>query len=126
MNLQQRKALLLKLGNYMMGKEAPWQAAKAKAYALNRWFIPEFIDLAVTNIAQNYLQAAPLDSLTGKYSIPVENPSPKKVGIVMAGNIPLVGFHDLLCVFLTGHHAFIKPSSKDEVLIKFLDGKMTE
>ena len=38
----------------------------------------------------------------------------------MAGNIPLVGFHDLLCVFITGHIAHIKASSKDEVLIKHL------
>ena len=38
----------------------------------------------------------------------------------MAGNIPLVGFHDLLSVFISGHKAVIKPSSKDEVLIKEL------
>jgi hypothetical protein len=44
----------------------------------------------------------------------------------MAGNIPLVGFHDFLCVFLSGHLAFIKPSSKDDVLIKHLVNKMAE
>jgi len=44
----------------------------------------------------------------------------------MAGNIPLVGFHDLLCTFITGHYAVIKPSSKDEVLITFLIKKMKE
>ena len=38
----------------------------------------------------------------------------------MAGNIPLVGFHDLLCVFLTGQNALIKTSSKDDTLIKHL------
>jgi hypothetical protein len=58
--------------------------------------------------------------------VPEENPLPTKVGIVMAGNIPLVGFHDFLCVFLTGHMAYIKPSSKDEVLIKHLVGKLLE
>jgi hypothetical protein len=41
-----------------------------------------------------------------------------RVGIVMAGNIPMVGFHDLLCVFITGHISAIKLSSKDEVLIQ--------
>lgn len=43
--------------------------------------------------------------------------SPKTVGIVMAGNIPLVGFHDLVCVLLTGHRALIKLSSNDALLI---------
>jgi hypothetical protein len=44
-------------------------------------------------------------------------PAPKRVGVVMAGNIPLVGFHDFMCVFLSGHIAVLKPSSKDEALI---------
>ena len=51
---------------------------------------------------------------------------PKKIGIVMAGNIPLVGFHDLLCVFISGHKALIKASAKDEVLIKHLVQKLNE
>jgi hypothetical protein len=75
---------------------------------------------------QNYLQPDTLDLLINRYHIPSENPNPKKVGIVMAGNIPLVGFHDFLCVFLSGHSAFIKASSKDDVLIKHLVKKMAE
>ena len=39
----------------------------------------------------------------------------------MAGNIPLVGFHDWLCVFISGQKALIKLSSKDQLLIKHLD-----
>lgn len=45
--------------------------------------------------------------------------SKKRIGIVMAGNIPLVGFHDLLCALLSGHDAIVKTSSKDEVLMNF-------
>jgi len=44
----------------------------------------------------------------------------------MAGNIPLVGFHDFLCVFISGHKAIIKPSSKDEVLIQHIAKKLFE
>jgi hypothetical protein len=55
-----------------------------------------------------------------QYKIPDENAAPKNVGIVMAGNIPLVGFHDFLCAFITGHRQTIKASSKDDVLIKHL------
>src|SRR5579875_3234294 len=105
MNLQQRKELLLELGNYMLDNDEQWQSAKQKAFAENNWFIPEFVELSVKNIAENFLQLQPLQSLILRYHIPEENPSPKRIGIVMAGNIPLVGFHDLLCVFLSGNIA---------------------
>jgi hypothetical protein len=55
--------------------------------------------------------------------LPDENKHPKRVGIVMAGNIPLVGFHDFLSVFLTGHKAVVKLSSKDDILLKHLAEK---
>jgi hypothetical protein len=126
MNLSRRKELLVRLGNYMRSKEEDWQKAKEKAYLENRWFIPEFIELSVNNIAQNFLQPQQIDQLIKQYGIPEENSNPKKVGIVMAGNIPLVGFHDFFCVFLTGHHAMIKPSSKDEALITHLVNKLIE
>ncbi len=47
---------------------------------------------------------------------PAQNP--KKVGILMAGNIPMVGLHDLLCVLASGHHALVKLSSDDQVLMR--------
>lgn len=110
----------------MQAKDDDWQQAKHKAYLENQWFIPGFIELSVNNIAENFLQPQQLDVLINEYQIPEENLNPKKVGIVVAGNIPLVGFHDLLCVFLSGHYAMVKPSSKDEVLIKHLVKKLTE
>src|SRR6202008_2366716 len=67
-----------------------------------------------------------LEKWINSYNIPPVNSCPKQVGIVMAGNIPLVGFHDLLCVFISGHTAVIKPSSKDEALITPLVKKMSE
>lgn len=44
----------------------------------------------------------------------------KTIGIIMAGNIPMVGFHDLLCVLLMGHNAQVKCSSNDPYVIKYL------
>ena len=126
MKLQERKELLVRLGQYLAGENEQWELVKQRAFSENKWFIPEFIDLAAHNIASHYLQPEHLQKLIDEYGIPTENPSPKKVGIVMAGNIPLVGFHDLLCVFLTGHYALVKPSSKDEVLIKHIVTKLTE
>lgn len=117
MNLQERIDLLHRLGQYMQGKDEQWLQAKRKAHAENSWFIDEFIDLSIRNIVEKYLSKEALESVVQRYAIPPENPAPRKVGVVMAGNIPLVGFHDLLAVFLSGHIAMIKPSSKDSVLI---------
>jgi len=126
MKLQRRKELLTELGTYMQSNIEQWQSTKQQAYFENHWFVPEFIDLAVNNIAQNFLQPTELDRLINTYHLPEENTNPKNIGIVMAGNIPLIGFHDLICVFLTGHHALIKPYAKDEVLIKHLVDKLVE
>ena len=46
--------------------------------------------------------------------------NPKKVGLILAGNIPLVGFHDVLCVLATGNIALIKMSSSDDKLLPAL------
>jgi Acyl-CoA reductase (LuxC). len=120
MNLQQRKDLLQRLGTCLTSNDPSWQRAKEKAFLDNQWFIPEFIEKSVESIANEFLQPSQLDELSRRYHIPQNNTSPQKVGIVMAGNIPLVGFHDFLCVFITGHQAWIKPSTKDEALIRHI------
>jgi hypothetical protein len=120
MNLQQRADLLKRLGEYILSTDPQWLTAKQKASVENGWFTPEFVDLATTNIAQAMLAPAALHAWITQYNIPATHPAPKNVGIVMAGNIPLVGFHDFLCVFISGHRQTIKPSSKDEVLIRHL------
>src|SRR5215204_2441277 len=126
MNLFDRRDLLVQLGNYMQSDMVEWREVQQKAFLENRWFIPEFLDLSSNNIAQNYLQPQQLDLLINRYQLPKENKTPKKIGIVMAGNIPMVGFHDLFCVFLTGHYAMIKLSSKDNVLMNHVIAKLTD
>jgi hypothetical protein len=49
-----------------------------------------------------------------------------KVGLILAGNIPLVGFHDVLCVLASGHHALIKASTQDARLIKYILNLLVE
>jgi hypothetical protein len=125
MNLQYRIDLLVRLGDYILSGDEKWEAAKEKAGAVNPWFTPEFIELSANNISRKYLNREELERWTGAYDF--RHVTEKKwVGIVMAGNIPLVGFHDLLCVFISGHKSMIKTSSKDEVLIKHLAGKLIE
>ncbi len=120
MILQRRIDWLSKLGNYMPGNEPIWKETKQKASLQNGWFIPEFVELAIKNIAENLLEKETLGSWVAGYHLPPEIQHPKSIGIVMAGNIPLVGFHDLISVFVSGHKAVVKPSSKDEILIKHL------
>jgi hypothetical protein len=125
MKLLQRIHLLVKLGQYLDSNDPSWQKAKEKAYAENAWFLPDFIDIAVKNITAQYLQEDVLSQWVARYpGINDEDTDHKTVGLVMAGNIPLVGFHDFLCVFISGHAVRIKPSSKDEVLIRHLADKL--
>ncbi len=127
LKLSQRIELLVKLGQYMIEKTDNWQDIKQQASFSNGWFLPEFIDLSVETIVNSFLQKDILKNWVAQYSsITEENKHPKIVGIAMAGNIPLVGFHDFLCVFITGHKALIKTSSKDEILLKHLVEKLIE
>lgn len=126
MNLQYRTGLLIRLGQYILSDSPEWSFAKERAGIENGWFIPGFVDTAVKNIALSFLQKEQLEKWVDAYQLPAENTAPRTIGIIMAGNIPLVGFHDFLCVFISGHKAVIKPSSKDQVLIKHLVEKMAE
>lgn len=126
MILQERITLMSQLGQYMLEKDPEWEAVKERAYRENQWFIPEFIEESVKNIATQFLDPSFLQDWAAAYAIPEECTAPKTVGLVMAGNIPLVGFHDFLCVFISGHAQVIKTSSKDEVLIRHLVKKLYE
>ena len=57
-----------------------------------------------------------LETWVSKYNLQNAN---YKVAIIMAGNFPLAGLHDLICVIITGNKAIIKPSSDDKILINF-------
>lgn len=83
----------------------------------NKWFTQTNIWQAIDAIKNEYLDADKLKDWLNKYSIIPVN---KKVGIILAGNIPLVGFHDILCAFVLNEPTRVKLSSKDEVLMKFI------
>ena len=120
MKLEQRIDLLISLGEYMQSAAPGWEAARHKAHAANGWFTMEFIETAVSRIATGFLMRNALAAWARQYDVPDERASPKTIGVVMAGNIPLVGFHDLLSVFISGHRQLVKPSSRDEALIRHL------
>jgi hypothetical protein len=83
----------------------------------NGWFTPEQVYFAVQSWAEA-LQEDNLNEWLSKYDL--SNVKPKTVGLILAGNIPLVGFHDFLSVLIAGHNVLVKTSSNDQHLIKFL------
>lgn len=125
MNLQNRIQLLQRLGEYLLDNGEEWALVKKRASTQNSWFIPEFIELAVRNIVTDFLQKEKLEHWAAHYHLD-DNISGKNIGIVMAGNIPLVGFHDLLSVFISGHRQTVKLSTKDDILLKHLVEKLAE
>lgn len=108
------------MGQYMLSNDSTWLDVREDAYYKNPWFLPQFIDKAIKNIAINFLSADILNQIAALYQIPDTEYHPKNIGIVMAGNIPLVGCHDCITVFLSGHRQTIKLSSKDNVLLPHL------
>lgn len=123
MNLQKRVDLLQKLNAYLHENCIEWQQTKTSAHAYNGWFTPEFTDIAIKNICSKLLDPVELKKWADYYHLD-DNIKGKNIGLVMAGNIPLVGFHDFLCVFISGHKQTIKLSGKDDKLLKFLVEQM--
>lgn len=93
-----------------------------KAKAKNAWFSIENLEYCLNHWSK-LLTASNLESWAGRYT---DVHSPKKIGIVMAGNVPMVGWHDLLSVIISGHSAVVKLSSDDEVLIPFIVEKLKQ
>lgn len=79
------------------------------------------MDLAFQGLI-TMLEPERLQAWAGGY--PLKNSSEKTVGVAMAGNIPMVGFHDFLCVLIAGHKLHYKPSAKDTVLLEYLQNRL--
>jgi hypothetical protein len=79
----------------------------------NGWFTEDMVRKAMGGIAE-WLTISNLGEFSAKYN---STKVSKKVAIIMAGNIPLVGFHDFLCTLLSGHTAVCKLSSDDKTLL---------
>jgi hypothetical protein len=125
LTLQQRTGAFAALGDAM--REAANGAATGRArlfshladslFMSNPWFTPENIRLALRSIG-NTLTYDNISRWLSRYPETGHDLDPCDVGVVMAGNIPLVGFHDLLCVLITGNRIQARLSTKDELLMR--------
>ncbi|HEY0896253.1 MAG TPA: acyl-CoA reductase [Sphingobacteriaceae bacterium] len=120
---QQRLDGLAALGAAMREPDAELQHLIDTAHRHNAWFTPEFTRQAVRSIG-DMLNRDDLSAWSQQWDD--NNGAPKKVGLVLAGNIPLVGLHDVLCVLAAGHVALIKQSSQDQQIIPVLLRKLSE
>lgn len=118
MKLEDRIYAFVKLGKRLNAiDEVRWNELVVSAKNENSWFTKESINSAFQGI-QGYLDEANLRKWTAAYNLTGVNP--KTVGVVMAGNLPLVGFHDFLAILISGHSVLVKLSSKDRVLPLFI------
>lgn len=119
MNLTQRINALVQLGEYLLQLDDYLQAVMHRSEYNNPWFTKQNQELAIKAIATQFLEEGKLRDWLGRYPVS-DLPTGKTIGLVMAGNLPLVGFHDLLCTFVAGHKAKIKLSDKDRFLLPHL------
>jgi len=94
------------------------------AYLENAWFTPAHVRNSIQGIC-SFLDIDKLKEWTNQYPISEESTN-KRIAVIMAGNIPMVGFHDMLSVLISGHQFIGKLSSKDNRLLDFITRILTE
>ena len=121
--MKQPFEIFSKLGERLatFGEDAASCAIIARAEVENGWFTSADVRYAVRAICEDMLDPATLEMWLSSYGLPSAAPKvPHRVAIIMAGNIPLVGFFDLLCVVASGNHALVKMSGKDRTLMGYV------
>ena len=107
---------LSELGKYLTSFPDELKAIMQVAEQHNGWFTQQQQQKAITEVVNHYLQPNALQEFATTYNTPVKES--KNVAVVMAGNLPLVGIHDVICVLVSGHNLIAKLSSKDNKLMK--------
>ncbi len=131
MDPEQRKAAFVQLGLALRSLEGEEQQAFRKdAEPLEKavqnvaspegWFTPDNISAALQHLARQLTEEQIDTWLEPYYDRLYRSNDAKNVAVIMAGNIPLVGFHDMLCVLMSGHAFLGKLSSKDDQLLPAL------
>lgn len=121
---KQRLDAFAKLGAILSEPDEDLMRLIHSAGQFNAWFTPESTAHAVKAIAE-MLNRPDLEKWIGDKERSEQN-KPYSIGLILAGNIPLVGFHDILCVLATGNKALIKLSSQDKKLIPYILQKLAD
>lgn len=94
-----------------------------KSSAKNNWFTEENVRFSLESIAR-FLEGDKLKIWLSSYNLEQETSYHRKVGLVLAGNTPLAGFHDFLSILIAGHELYAKLSPQDPVLLPFLANEL--
>ena len=131
MNINRRIQLISDIGEFLKNyldenydndnRLVEFKDVITKAQSKNPWFTDANIKVNLTYWSKK-LTKHNLNKWLRKYNL--NNTSRKNIAIIMAGNIPLVGFHDFICVFLSGHNSIIKLSNSDNCILPFLTDLM--
>ena len=121
MDIKNRIKSIVLLGKFLQNDSL--EAVVYKANSKNNWFTPQNNLSALRAIGKEFLDENKLTHWVEKYN---QNNTSLKIGVVMAGNIPAVGFQDALCVLISGHKLLAKLSSEDQVMMTFLLEKLIE
>ena len=120
---KQRIMAFLQLGHILQNPDEQLSSLIDSAKQYNAWFTPQSTAMAINAISE-MLNQPDLDKwIDANTDEPVKM---NAIGLILAGNIPLVGFHDILCVLASGNKALIKLSSQDKQLIPYILSKLSE
>ncbi|MVZ66978.1 acyl-CoA reductase [Sphingobacterium sp. DK4209] len=119
---EQRIQAFSKLGTFLSSNDESIQSILELAERRNPWYSKSFVQQQFLAFGKQLNQ----ENLTKWLANSPDTESEKVVGLVLAGNLPLVGFHDILSVLISGFKAQIKTSSDDAGLTQFVLDKLVE
>jgi Acyl-CoA reductase (LuxC) len=138
MTYRERLDALVDFGKILTPKNENLETVVRKTASHNAWFTEANQWKAIAEIRAAFLQKDTLETWIVPYypknkiqnnssnTFNTEGLPPKTVALILAGNIPLVGFHDIISVFLTGHKSLIKTSDKDPFFIPFMIAQLAQ
>jgi len=126
MNIEDRIAAFAKLGDFILENPVELQEIVNKTFIYNTWFTKENTNQALQNIANEFLNKEKLENWLTSYDLQLTPKNSFTIAIVAAGNIPMVAFHDILCVLISGNKLQLKLSEKDKFLLPFILEKLVE
>ncbi len=123
--MEQRIKVFVELGQELADTSDEFKSRLQTAKHKNGWFDTEQSQLAFINWSKA-LTDSNLKHWSAMYPQLTNEIEPKKIGLIMAGNIPLVGLHDLISVLLSGHKAVVKLSSDDTLLMTYIINRINK
>ena len=122
MDLNKQANSFIQLGHILKNIDSSvLQDVIQQASYKNPWFTEDNVKLSLDGLS-TYLNEQNIHQWLSNYKFSESHP--KTIGTVMAGNIPMVGIHDLICVLISGHNLMAKLSSQDDILVPFVTNQL--